>query len=57
MAPLLFPNLVALALIGIWELAIHLPVDAAQQPGVFDRMIGWAASLAPETQASDRLGR
>ena len=25
MAPLLFPNLVGLALIGLWELAIHLP--------------------------------
>lgn len=51
MAPLLFPNLVALALIGIWELAIHLPAEAAEQPGVFDRMLGWMAALAPESEA------
>ena len=51
MAPLLFPNLVALALIGMWELAAHLPDESAAQPGVFDRLLGWAAALATESEA------
>jgi hypothetical protein len=49
MAPLLFPNLVALAMIGLWQLAVHLPAGSAEQPGVFDRLLGWAATAAPQT--------
>ncbi|MGA2886498.1 MAG: hypothetical protein ABSE51_00485 [Terracidiphilus sp.] len=38
-APLLFPNLVALALIGLWELAAHLPEEAGEQSSIFTRVI------------------
>jgi hypothetical protein len=48
MAPLLFPNLVALALIGLWELAAHLPEESPAQPGVFSRVLSWAATLISE---------
>jgi hypothetical protein len=51
MAPLLFPNLVALALIGLWELAAHLHEEPSPQFGVFDRLLGWADGLAPESEA------
>jgi len=43
MAPLLFPNLVALTLIGMWELAAGLPVGNTERPGLFDRLLCWAA--------------
>jgi hypothetical protein len=43
MAPLLFPNLVGLALIGLWELAAGLPVGSDDRPGVLDRVLAWAA--------------
>jgi len=45
MAPLLFPNLVALALIGLWELAAHLPDESPVPPSFFSRLIGWASAL------------
>ncbi len=32
MAPLLFPNLVQLALLGLWVLRPHLAAGAAPQP-------------------------
>jgi hypothetical protein len=44
MAPLLFPNLCALAMLGLWELAAYLPAGSAESPGVFDRMLAWAAT-------------
>lgn len=45
MAPLLFPNLVALALIGMWELARHLPEESAPRPSFTARIQRWAAGL------------
>jgi hypothetical protein len=42
MAPLLFPNLVGLTLIGLWELAAGLPAGS-ERPGVFDRVLAWDA--------------
>jgi len=50
MAPLLFPNLVALASIGLWELAVHLPDGSADRTGVFDSVLGWAAMPASEAE-------
>jgi len=49
MAPLLFPNLVALALIGLWELAAHLPYEGDESFSVFDRIARWADTLAPQS--------
>jgi hypothetical protein len=49
MAPLLFPNLVALALIGLWELAARLPELPSTPPGVFSRLLVWAAAFTPES--------
>ncbi|MGD0546581.1 MAG: hypothetical protein ABR991_01990 [Terracidiphilus sp.] len=49
MAPLLFPNLVALALIGLWELAVSLPAGSDEQPGVFDHLLAWTAT-APASE-------
>jgi len=51
MAPLLFPNLVALALIGLWELAAHLPVESGRQTGIFGRFHGWTATVSRKTSA------
>ena len=42
MAPLLFPNLVALTLIGLWELALHMPEELPSQRG----LLNWAVALA-----------
>jgi hypothetical protein len=39
MAPLLFPNLVGLALIGLWELATHLPEEFPARPSLFSRAL------------------
>jgi hypothetical protein len=39
MAPLLFPNLVGLAVIGLWELARHLPAEAEGGSGIFARVM------------------
>ncbi len=39
MAPLLFPNLVGLALIGLWELAIHLPAEAQSDLSIFGQIL------------------
>lgn len=50
MAPLLFPNLVALALIGLWQLAVHLPDDGPRRPGIFAGVLGWAAAQATERE-------
>jgi hypothetical protein len=49
MAPLLFPNLVALAMLGLWQLAAQLPEGSSERLGVFDRLVGWAAAAAPQT--------
>jgi hypothetical protein len=49
MAPLLFPNLVALALIGLWQLAAHLDDQPVARFSVFDRLLAWAA--APESES------
>jgi hypothetical protein len=48
MAPLLFPNLVALALIGLWELAANLDDQPAARFSVFDRLFAWTAVPNPE---------
>jgi hypothetical protein len=50
MAPLLFPNLVALALIGLWELATYLPAGSSEQLGLCDRLLNWIANPVPETE-------
>ena len=50
MAPLLFPNLVALALIGLWELASDLPAECEERPGVFDRVLRWAVNPTSKTE-------
>lgn len=55
MAPLLFPNLVALAIIGMWELALHLPDEAPAKPSVFSRMLAWAARVRPGSQMRSAL--
>ena len=49
MAPLLFPNLVGLALIGLWELAAHLPEEFPAQPGLFSRALQFAPGSNPDT--------
>jgi hypothetical protein len=46
---LLFPNLVALALIGLWELAAHLDDQPVARFSVFDRLLAWAG----ETEAQN----
>jgi hypothetical protein len=51
LAPLLFPNLVALALIGMWNLAVALPSGSAKRPGVFDRLLGCAAAMTLDPEA------
>lgn len=56
MAPLLFPNLVALAMIGLWRLAAHLPNESPERPGVTRWLLGWAATLYPETGSSMDAG-
>jgi len=48
MAPLLFPNLVGLALIGLWQLATHLPEGTAERPGVFDQLLSCVAEPSTE---------
>lgn len=48
MAPLLFPNLVGLTLIGLWDLASHMPDPSPAETSFISRMLGWAANLAPE---------
>jgi hypothetical protein len=44
MAPLLFPNLVGLALIGLWVLGAELPTG--NQPGFLDRLFDWVSQNA-----------
>ena len=41
MAPLLFPNLVALAWIGLWSLTPHLP-EADARPSWMGSVYAWA---------------
>jgi len=52
MAPLLFPNLVALALIGLWQLAVCQPEEdtelTAGSTGLMDRLVQWGASFSLE---------
>ena len=55
MAPLLFPNLVALAIIGMWELALHLPDEGEAKPSYFKRMLSWAATVRPGSQSRAAL--
>ncbi len=50
MAPLLFPNLVALALIGLWRLAAQLPETAPEPPSFFGRVLNWAEAVRPASQ-------
>ncbi|MGA8043893.1 MAG: hypothetical protein WCA37_13940 [Terracidiphilus sp.] len=50
MAPLLFPNLVALTLIGLWELAAHLPAEEASSPSFFSRMMALAPAQLPNPE-------
>ena len=45
LAPLLFPNLVGLALIGMWELATHLPEEDTPSRSISSRILNWAAML------------
>lgn len=45
MAPLLFPNLVGLAMIGLWELAVQLPAEEDTKSGLFSRVLQWGAEL------------
>jgi hypothetical protein len=52
MAPLLFPNLVGLALIGMWVLAAELPPGESGNPGVFDRVLAYAVTFPVEAQSS-----
>jgi len=47
MAPLLFPNLVALAVIGMWELASQMPEESASRASFTTRIQQWAAAAAP----------
>lgn len=47
MAPLLFPNLVGLALIGLWELALHLPAETDSRQSIYDRLL----TLAPAVES------
>ncbi len=42
MAPLLFPNLVALALIGLWQLAVQLPAEDTSRLSLSNRILEWA---------------
>jgi hypothetical protein len=51
LAPLLFPNLVALAMIGMWNLASALPSGSEERPGVLDRLLGWAAAISLDSEA------
>ena len=46
MAPLLFPNLVALALIGMWELARDLPEESATRLSFTARIQRWTVDEA-----------
>lgn len=50
MAPLLFPNLVALTLIGLWELAAHLPAEETSSPSFFSRMMALAPAALPDPE-------
>jgi hypothetical protein len=51
MAPLLFPNLVGLTLIGLWDLAAHMPDPSPADSSFFSRMLGLAAKLLPQADA------
>jgi hypothetical protein len=51
MAPLLFPNLVALALIGLWQLASAMPAEESGETGTLDHLLRWASTLAAEQEA------
>lgn len=50
MAPLLFPNLVGLTLIGLWELAAHLPAEADANPSFFGRVLALAPAPLPDPE-------
>ena len=50
MAPLLFPNLVGLTLIGLWELAAHLPAQSAAGTSFFGRVLALAPAPLPDPE-------
>lgn len=50
MAPLLFPNLVGLTLIGMWELALHTAQDQAAERGLLGRVVVLARVLAGDAE-------
>ncbi|MDE3163547.1 MAG: hypothetical protein KGL64_09835 [Acidobacteriota bacterium] len=50
MAPLLFPNLVGLTLIGLWELAAHLPAESAASTSFFGRVLALAPAPLPDPE-------
>ncbi len=50
MAPLLFPNLVGLTLIGLWELAAHLPDESAVDLSLFGRALALAPAPLPDPE-------
>ena len=50
MAPLLFPNLVGLTLIGLWELAAHLPAESATNVSFFGRALALAPTPLPDPE-------
>lgn len=52
MAPLLFPNLVALALIGLWQLAACLPDDPENPNGLLAQMVAWASGVRAKAQTT-----
>ncbi len=47
MAPLLFPNLVALASIGMWELAAQLPEESTARPSFTATIQTWTSAATP----------
>ena len=51
LAPLLFPNLVGLALIGLWTMIPHLP-EASPRRSWLGVLYAWASPGAPEPETS-----
>ncbi len=56
MAPLLFPNLVGLAIIGIWQLAAQSPNEAPAHFDALNRLLGWSAGLTPRSAPGSASG-
>ncbi len=49
MAPLLFPNLVGLTLIGLWELGAHLPTEDSARQSIWGQLMAVTATPVPES--------